>query len=132
MKKFIELYDSDELSEFRVISKAQRRKMGIRMKRMAKSAVHKMKVAKSKLRIASPEKQRMKAHKMAKKKVLDRYYPKYKDMPLASRVQVDQKIAAKHGNLINKLSTKLLKVVKKKEVVKVKKARAARQAAKDA
>ena len=132
MKKFIELYDSDELSEFRVISKAQRRKMGIRMKRMAKSAVHKMKVAKSKLRIASPEKQRMKAHKMAKKKVLDRYYPKYKDMPLASRVQVDQKIAAKHGKLINKLSTKLLKVVKKKEVVKVKKARAARQAEKDA
>ena len=32
MKTFKELYDSDELSEFRVISKAQRRKMGIRMK----------------------------------------------------------------------------------------------------
>ena len=124
MKKFIEF--SDEISEFRVISKAQRRKMGIRMKRMAKSAVHKMKVAKSKLRIASPEKQKMKAHKMAKKKILDKFYPKYKDMPLAQRVQVDQKIAAKHGALINKLSVKLLKVVKKKEVQKVKTARAAK------
>ena len=123
MKTFKELYDSDELSEFRVISKAQRRKMGIRMKRMAKTAVHKMKVAKSKLRIASPEKQKMKAHKMAKKKILDKFYPKYKDMPLSQRVQVDQKIAAKHGSLINKLSVKLLKVVKKKEVQKVKKAR---------
>ena len=124
MKKFIEF--SDEISEFRVISKAQRRKMGIRMKRMAKSAVHKMKVAKSKLRIASPEKQKMKAHKMAKKKILDKFYPKYKDMPLAQRVQVDQKIASKHGSLINKLSVKLLKIVKKKEVQKVKKARAAK------
>ena len=124
MKKFIEF--SDEISEFRVISKAQRRKMGIRMKRMAKSAVHKMKVAKSKLRIASPEKQKMKAHKMAKKKILDKFYPKYKDMPLAQRVQVDQKIAAKHGSLINKLSVKLLKIVKKKEVQKVKKARASK------
>ena len=123
MKTFKELYDSDELSEFRVISKAQRRKMGIRMKRMAKSAVHKMKVAKSKLRIASPAKQRVKAHKMAKKKILDKFYPKYKDMPLSQRVQIDQKIAAKHGALINKLSVKLLKVVKKKEVQKVKKAR---------
>ena len=126
MKTFKELYDSDELSEFRVISKAQRRKMCIRMKRMAKSAVHKMKVAKSKLRIASPEKQKMKAHKMAKKKILDKFYPKYKDMPLSQRVQIDQKIAAKHGALINKLSVKLLKVVKKKEVQKVKKARAAK------
>ena len=123
MKTFKELYDSDELSEFRVISKAQRRKMGIRMKRMAKTAVHKKKVAKSKLRIASPEKQKMKAHKMAKKKILDKFYPKYKDMPLSQRVQIDQKIAAKHGALINKLSVKLLKVVKKKEVQKVKKAR---------
>ena len=85
-----------------------------------------MKVAKSKLRIASPEKQKMKAHKMAKKKILDKFYPKYKDMPLAQRVQIDQKIAAKHGALINKLSVKLLKVVKKKEVEKVKKARASK------
>ena len=124
MKKFIEF--SDEISEFRVISKAQRRKMGIRMKRMAKSAVHKMKVAKSKLRIASPEKQKMKAHKMAKKKILDKFYPKYKDMPLAQRVQIDQKIAAKHSALINKLTKKNMRVVKKKEVQKVKKARAAK------
>ena len=124
MKKFIEF--SDEISEFRVISKAQRRKMGIRMKRMAKSAVHKMKVAKSKLRIASPEKQKMKAHKMAKKKILDKFYPKYKDMPLAQRVQIDQKIAAKHSALINKLTKKNMRVVKKKEVEKVKKARASK------
>ena len=83
------------------------------MKRMAKSAVHKMKVAKSKLRIADPAKQKVKAHKMAKKKILDKFYPKYKDMPLAQRVQIDKKVAAKHGALINKLSVKFLKIVKK-------------------
>ena len=46
MKTFLDLYD--ELSEFRVISKAQRRKIGLRMKRLTKTAAFKKKVAESK------------------------------------------------------------------------------------
>ena len=77
MKQFRDLYIG-ELSEFRVINKAQRRKIALRMKRLTKSAAFKKKVARSKFRIASPEKQKVKAAKLAKQKVIDKFYPKYK------------------------------------------------------
>ena len=128
MKQFIDFYNG-ELSEFRVINKAQRRKMALRMKRLTKSAAFKKKVQKSKLRVASPAKQKVKAAKLAKQKVIDKYYPKYKNMGLAQRVKTDQLIQQRYGGMINKLTTRLLRVVKKKEIEKVKKAR---QAKKDA
>ena len=125
MKTFLELYD--DLSEFRVISKAQRRKMGIRMKRLAKSAAYKKKVEKSKLRVASPEKQKVKAAKMAKQFVLDKFYPKYKEMGMPQRVKIDQLVKVKYGGMIAKLTQKYMKKVKAKELVKVKKAREAKK-----
>ena len=128
MKQFTDLYVG-ELSEFRVINKAQRRKMALRMKRLTKSAAFKKKVQKSKLRVASPAKQKVKAAKLAKQKVIDKYYPKYKSMGLAQRVKTDQLIQQRYSGMINKLTTRLLRVVKKKEIEKVKKAR---QAKKDA
>ena len=126
MKQFRDLYIG-ELSEFRVISKAQRRKIALRMKRLTKSAAFKKKVEKSKLRVANPAKQKVKAAKMAKQKVLDKYYPKYKEMGLAQRVKIDQLIQTKYSGMINKLTMKLARVVKKKEIEKVKKARQAKQ-----
>ena len=124
MKQFKDFYNG-ELSEFKVISKAQRRKMAIRLKKLVKSSAFQKKVQKSKLRIANPAKQRVKAAKMAKQKVIDKYYPKYKEMGLAQRMKTDQMIQSKYSGMINGLSKKLLKVVKKKEVEKVKKAREA-------
>ncbi len=124
MKQFKDYYNG-ELSEFKVISKAQRRKMAIRLKKLVKSSAFQKKVQKSKLRIANPAKQRVKAAKMAKQKVIDKFYPKYKEMGLAQRMKTDQMIQSKYSGMINGLSKKLLKVVKKKEVEKVKKAREA-------
>ena len=126
MKQFTALYVG-ELSEFRVINKAQRRKIALRMKRLTKSAAFKKKVARSKFRIASPEKQKVKAAKLAKQKVIDKFYPKYKEMGLQQRVKTDQLIQQKYGGMIAKLTTKLMKVVKKKEVEKVKQAKMAKQ-----
>ena len=126
MKQFTDLYVG-ELSEFRVINKAQRRKIALRMKRLTKSAAFKKKVARSKFRIASPEKQKVKAAKLAKQKVIDKYYPKYKQMGLAQRIKIDQLIQQKYGGMIAKLTMKLMKVVKKKEVEKVKQAKMAKQ-----
>ena len=126
MKQFKDFYNG-ELSEFKVINKAQRRKMALRMKRLTKSAAFKKKVEKSTLRVANPAKQRVKAAKMAKQKVLDKYYPKYKEMGLAQRIKIDQLIQTKYSGMINKLTMKLAKVVKKKEIEKVKKARQAKQ-----
>ena len=45
-------------------------------------------------------------------------------MGLQQRVKTDQLIQQKYGGMIAKLTTKLMKVVKKKEVEKVKQARA--------
>ena len=78
----------DELTEFRVIGRAQRRKIALRMKRLVKSAAFKKKVERSKRKIASVAKQKVKAAKLAKQKVLDKFYPKYKDMALPARVKI--------------------------------------------
>jgi len=124
MKKFTDLYIG-ELSEFRVINKAQRKKMALRLKRLVKSSAFQKKVQKSKLRIANPAKQRVKAAKMAKQKVIDKYYPKYKEMGIAQRIKIDQIIQTKYSGMISGLTKKLAKVVKAKEIEKVKKAREA-------
>ena len=124
MKQFKDYYNG-ELSEFKVISKSQRRKMALRLKRLVKSSAFQKKVQKSKLRIANPAKQRVKAGKMAKQKVINKYYPNYKEMGLAQRVKIDQIIQTKYSGMIAKLSKKLMKVVKAKEMEKVKKAKEA-------
>ena len=92
---------------------------------LVKSASFKKKVQKSKLRIANPAKQRVKAAKMAKQKVIDKYYPKYKEMGIAQRIKIDQIIQTKYSGMISGLTKKLAKVVKAKEIEKVKKAREA-------
>ena len=130
MKTYKELQDDiefektlDDLVEFKLISKAQRRKIALRMKRLVKTAAFKKKVQRAKRKIASVAKQKIKSAKMAKQKVIDKFYPKYKEMSLAARVKIDQIIQSRYGQLINKLTQKLGKVVKKKEIEKVRKAR---------
>ena len=125
MITFKELYSN--LEELKKVNLAQRRKQAIRMAKLAKSSAFKKKVERSKLRVASPEKIKTKAAKLAKQKVLDKFYPQYKDMPIAQRVKVDQMVNQRYGAMINKIATKSVKVVKQKELQKVKDARAAKQ-----
>ena len=126
MITFSELYS--HMNELKQVNLAQRRKQAIRMKKLAKSAAFKKKVERSKLRVASPEKIRVKAQKLAKKKVLDKYYPNYQDMPMMQKIKIDAIVAQKYGGMINKIATKSLKVVKKNELQKVKDARDAKDA----
>ena len=121
MIKFSELYS--QIDEFKVISKAQRKKMALRMKKITQSSAFKKKVEKSKLKVASPEKIKIKAAKLAKQKVLDKFYPKYNDMAVAQRVKIDQIVAQKYGGMINKIAMKSVKIVKAKEIAKVRTAR---------
>ena len=118
MITFKELYSN--LEEIKKVDLKQRRKMAIRMKKLAKTASFKKKVERSKLRVASPEKIRVKAAKLAKKKVVDKFYPNYNSMPIQQRVKVDQIISQKYGGMINKIAQRSAKVVKKKEMLKVK------------
>ena len=125
MITFSELYSN--LDELKKVNLAQRRKQAIRMKRMAQSSVFKTKVAKSKLRIASPEKIKIKAAKLAKQKVLDKFYPRYKEMPMMGRYRIDQIVATKYGAAITKIALKIMPKMKAMEVEKVKQARQAKQ-----
>ena len=125
MITFKELYSN--LVELKKVNLAQRRKQAIRMAKLAKSSAFKKKVERSKLRVASPDKIRVKAAKLAKQKVLDKFYPQYKDMPVAQRVKVDQMVNQRYGAMINKIATKSVKVVKQKELQKVKDARQSKQ-----
>jgi len=125
MITFKELYSN--LEELKKVNLAQRRKQAIRMAKLAKSSSCKKKVERSKLRVASPEKIKIKAAKLAKQKVLDKFYPQYKDMPVAQRVKVDQMVNQKYGGMINKIAMKSVKVVKKNELEKVKQARLSKQ-----
>jgi len=128
MKTFLELASEiSGLSEFRVVNRAARRKAALRMKRLTKSSAFKQKVARSKLRIASPEKQQVKAAKRAKRIVLDKYFKNYDKMPVAQKVKIDQMIQQKYGGLIAKLTLKQKRFVKKGEVEKVKAARSAKK-----
>tara|TARA_B100000780_G_C20670748_1_gene266944 strand:+ start:39 stop:422 length:384 start_codon:yes stop_codon:yes gene_type:complete len=124
MITFKELYS--QIDELKVVNKAQRRKQAIRMKKMTQSSVFKMKVAKSKLKVASPEKIKIKAQKLAKQKILNKYYPKYNEMGLQQKVKIDQIIAIKYGAMINKIATKSVLTVRKNELEKVKKAKEAK------
>ena len=125
MITFKELYSN--LEELKKVNLAQRRKQAIRMAKLAKSSAFKKKVERSKLRVASPDKIKVKAAKLAKQKVLDKFYPQDKDMPVAQRVKVDQMVNQRYGAMINKIATKSVKVVKKKELQKVKDARQSKQ-----
>ena len=125
MITFKELYSN--LEELKKVNLAQRRKQAIRMAKLAKSSAFKKKVERSKLRVASPDKIKVKAAKLAKQKVLDKFYPNYKDMPIAQRVKVDQMVNQRYGAMINKIAMKSVKVVKKNELQKVKDARQSKQ-----
>ena len=129
MSKTIEQFNKDMgLEELRVVNVAQRRKIARRMARMAKSSAFKKKKERSLLRIASPEKQAVKARKAAKKLIINKFYKNYKDLSPQMKVRIDQQIAIKYGAAINKIAGRMKIKVKKAEMDKVKKARAAKQA----
>ena len=62
MKKTFREFAS-ELTEFKLVSKAARKKMAMRMRRQAQTSAFKLKVAKAKLKVAPPEKLLMKARR---------------------------------------------------------------------
>ena len=126
MRTFAEL--TNDIEELRVINVAQRRKIARRMKRLAKSSAFQKKKERAKLKIASPEKQAVKARKAAKKIIIKKFFKNYDKLSPQMKMKVDQRIAAKYGNAINKIAQRMKIRVKKGEIEKVKAARAARQA----
>ena len=124
MKKFTELQSEvDELTEFRFIDKAQRKKMKIRMQRLAKSGAFQAKKARAMKRMPDAAKIMVLARKAAKKVILKKFYPKYAEMSMMAKVKVDQIIATKYGAMIDKMARKQIPKIKKAALARVKAAK---------
>ena len=124
MKKFSDIYEKK-------VGVVQRKKMARRMSKMAKSPVFKLKKKRAALKIRATAKLTVLAKKKLVQGYRDKMFPGYKDMAPAQRVIADQRIQQKYGAKIAKLLPKAVMKLKKGEVERVKKARAAFNAAKD-
>jgi len=132
MPKTLEQFNKDMgLDELRVVNVMQRRKIARRMARLAKSSAFKKKKERSLLKIASPEKQAIKAKKAAKKLIIKKFYKNYNELSPQMKIKIDQRIASRFGGVISKIAQRAVKNVRRNEIIKVKKARAAKAAKAD-
>ena len=112
----------------RVVSVSQRRKQASRMAKIARSAVVQAKKKRARLKTRSAAKLAQLARKQTIQKFRDKFYPQYNDVSLQQKVKIDQMIMAKHGQKIDKIAKKALVQLRKKEIDRVKQARAAKDA----
>ena len=112
----------------RVVSVSQRKKQARRMAKIARSAVVQAKKKRARLKTRSTAKLAQLARKKTIQKFRDKFYPQYNDASLQQRVKIDQMIMAKHGQKIDKVAKKALVQLRKKELDRVKQARAAKDA----
>jgi len=104
-----------------------RRAMGKKMKLLAKKSSTKLKKKRALLRKRDNASLKKSADKQAKMIVIKKQLGpevNYNELPLQKRIQIDQKIVAKKGKVLQKLSKKLLRGLKAKEGERVKKAKA--------
>lgn len=118
MKTFLEFINE------RVVSVVQRKKQARRMAKMARSPAIQAKKRKAMLKMRNPSKLAQVARKKTIQAFRDKFYPQYKDSSLQQRVKIDQIVMAKYGKKIDKLAKKMVMKLKKKELERVKAARA--------
>ena len=114
MKTFKEIYES------RVVDVAQRKKAAIRMKKMAQSSAFQKKKERAAMKLRSNAQLYVAARKDAIKKLRTKKYPKYDELPMQGKVKVDQQFMQKFGAAIDKMAKKLVKVLKAKELERIK------------
>ena len=120
MKTFKDFYEA-------VVNVVQRKKLQLRMAKMAKSPVVQMKKQRARLKVRSPAKLAVLARKKTIQSFRDKFYPSYGEMSLQQRVKVDQMVMQKYGKKIDKISKKAAKILQKQEVERVKKAKEAQK-----
>ena len=118
MKTFSEFIDE------RVMSVTQRKKAARRMAKIARSPATQAKRKKAMLKMRTPAKLAQVARKTAIQSYRDKFYPTYNDMSLQQKVKIDQLIMAKYGSKIDKIAKKMAIKLKKKELERIKAARA--------
>ncbi len=124
MKKFKELQSEvNQITEFRFVNKAQRKKQKIRMQRLAKSAAFQAKKARAMRRMPDAGKIMTLAKKAAKKVILKKFYPKYAEMSMQAKIKIDQIIATKYGAMIDKIAKRQIPKIKVAAKARVKAAK---------
>tara|TARA_Y100000992_G_C20861510_1_gene302970 strand:- start:45 stop:416 length:372 start_codon:yes stop_codon:yes gene_type:complete len=121
MKKF------KEYLEEKMVSVIQRKKLARRMAKLQRSTAFQAKKKRTALRIRDAGKLALIARKKTIQKFRDKFFPTYGEMPLQQRVKVDQVIQQRYGKRIDKISKKMAMKLKKLEVERVKKVKAARK-----
>ena len=124
MKNFKELQSEvNQITEFRFVNKAQRKKQKIRMQRLAKSAAFQAKKARAMRRMPDAGKIMTLAKKAAKKVILKKFYPKYAEMSMQAKIKIDQIIATKYGAMIDKIAKRQIPKIKVAAKARVKAAK---------
>ena len=124
MKKFKELQSEvNQITEFRFVNKAQRKKQKIRMQRLAKSAAFQAKKARALRRMPDAGKIKVLAKKAAKKVILKKFYPKYAEMSMQAKIKIDQIIATNFGAMIDKIAKRQIPKIKVAAKARVKAAK---------
>jgi len=118
MKTFLDFINE------RVVSVIQRKKQARRIAKMAKSSSFKAKKKKAMLKMRNPAKLAIAARKKTVQSFRDKFYPSYGDMSLQQKVKIDQLITVKYGKKIDKIAKKMAMGLKKKELERIKAARA--------
>jgi len=111
-----------QLSE-KLVNVAQRKKQARRMAKLARSPAFQFKKKKAMLKMRNPAKLHMAARKKTIQIFRDKFYPSYDEMSLQQKVIVDQRIMAKYGSKIDKISKKVAMKLKKQELERIKQAR---------
>ena len=116
-----------ELEERKAMSILQRRKMGIRMRKMMKNSAVQAKIARAKKKIAPDSKILQRANKAAKQIIIKKFAGlqpnEYANLSLMQRQVIDNKIVSKKSGAIKKIAKKLIVKLKKAELERLKKAR---------
>ena len=116
-----------ELEERKAMSILQRRKMGIRMRKMMKNPAVQAKIARAKNKIAPDSKILQRANKAAKQIIIKKFAGlqpnEYANLSLMQRQVIDNKIVSKKSGAIKKIAKKLIVKLKKAELERLKKAR---------
>ena len=108
----------------RVVSVIQRKKQARRMAKLARSPAIKAKKKRAMLRMRDTAKLTQIARKKTIQKFRDKFFPQYVDSSLQQRVKIDQMVMVKYGKKIDKIAKKMVMKLKKKELERVKAARA--------
>ena len=115
MKKFVDFSILDE----KVVSVVQRKKQARRMAKLARSASFQAKKKRTMMRMRSSAKLLLVAKKQTLMKFRKKLYPNSNEMSMQQKVRADQVVLQRFGPKIDKISQKLAKKLKTKEVERI-------------